>query len=108
MFYKRNGFIWCDLGRTPKARLALVVPPIAVKREREFIEQLLRKVEAEDALNRQRAKEQHERVASQRERLRNKVGRRPWVLFTFCRYMVAAECHNTPYTRETSNGVSME
>lgn len=72
-FYKRNGFVWSDLGRTPKARLALVVPPIAVKQEREFIEQLLRKVEAEDVLNRQRANEQHERVAAQRERLRKKV-----------------------------------
>lgn len=74
-FYKRNGFIWSDLGLTPKARLALVVPPIAVKREREFIEQLLRKVEAEDVLTRLRAKEQHERVAAQRERLRTKVRR---------------------------------
>lgn len=72
-FYKRNGFIWSDLGRTPKARLALVVPPIAVKREREFIEQLLRKVEAEDVYTRQRAREQHERVAAQSERLRKKV-----------------------------------
>lgn len=72
-FYRRNGFIWSDLGRTPKVRLALVVPPIAVKREREFIEQLLKKVEAEDILNRQRAKEQLKGVAAQRERLRKKV-----------------------------------
>lgn len=73
VFYKRDGFIWSDLGRTPKARLALVVQPVAVKREREFIEQLLRKVEAEDARTRQRAREQHERVATQRDRLRNRV-----------------------------------
>ncbi len=70
---KRDGFIWSDLGRTPKTRLSLVVPPIAAKGEREFIERLLRKVETEHVMARQRAREQQDRVAIQRERLRKKV-----------------------------------
>jgi len=72
-YKKRDGFTWSDLGRTPKTRLSLVIPPIAVKGEREFIERLLRKVETEHIADRQRAREQQDRVATQRERLRKKV-----------------------------------
>lgn len=76
-FYGRDGFIWSDLGRTPKARLVAVVPPIAVKREREFIERLLKKVEEEAREARERAIEQSERVAAQRESFhRQKVTQR--------------------------------
>lgn len=77
-YKKRDGFIWSDLGRTPKARLSLVVPPIAVKGEREFIERLLRKVETEHVVARQREREQQDRVASQRECLRKRVSLAPW------------------------------
>ncbi|CAM9637719.1 unnamed protein product, partial [Hapterophycus canaliculatus] len=49
-----------------------VVPPIAVKREREFIDRLVKRVEGEAREARERAREQHERVAAQRESLREK------------------------------------
>lgn len=73
VFYKRDGFIWSDLSRTPKSRLSTVVPPIAVKREREFIEWLLAKVKAEDVESQEREREQHERIAAQRAHLRMRV-----------------------------------
>lgn len=69
----KDGFIWTDLGRTPKARLAMVVPPVAVEREKEFIERLLRKVKEEDVEARERARMQDERVVAQRESMRVKV-----------------------------------
>ena len=89
-FYKRDGYVWSDLGRTPKTRLTLVVPPIAVKREREFIERLLRNVEVEHVVSWQRAREQQERVAIQRGRLRKKVRRPRQDLYVFqvCRQNV--------------------
>ncbi|CAN0452993.1 unnamed protein product [Ectocarpus sp. 12 AP-2014] len=52
----RDGYIWSDLGRTPRARLAMVVPPVAVEREKEFIERLVRKVKEEDVEARERAR----------------------------------------------------
>lgn len=74
--YKRDGFIWSDLSRTPKSRLSLVVPPFAVKQEREFIKRLLAKVEVEDAEAQEREREKHERTAAQRARLRMRVRHR--------------------------------
>ena len=65
---KRNGFIWSDLGRTPKARLSLVVPPIAVKRDRECLERLLSTVEKEEVEARAGERRQRERIAAQHER----------------------------------------
>ncbi|CAM9319917.1 unnamed protein product, partial [Scytosiphon promiscuus] len=49
-----------------------VVPPIAVKREREFIDRLLETVKEEAREARDQATEQRERVAAQRESLRQK------------------------------------
>lgn len=65
---KRNGFIWSDLARTPKARLSLVVPPIAVKRDRECLERLLSTVEKEELEAREGVRRQRERIAAQHER----------------------------------------
>ncbi|CAM9316516.1 unnamed protein product [Ectocarpus sp. 13 AM-2016] len=69
----RDGYIWSDLRRTPKARLAMVVPPVAVEREKEFIERLVRKVKEEDMEARERARMQDERVVAQRQSMRVKV-----------------------------------
>lgn len=47
-YYKRTGCIWSDYGRLPRNWLSLVVRPLAVKRDREYTEHLLGKVEQED------------------------------------------------------------
>ncbi|CBN78914.1 hypothetical protein Esi_0155_0044 [Ectocarpus siliculosus] len=52
----------------------MVVPPVAVEREKEFIERLLRKVKEEDVEARERARMQDERVVAQRESMRVKTG----------------------------------
>lgn len=72
-FYKRNGFVWSDLGCTPKSRLALVVPPIAIKRDRECMERLLSKVEEEEMAAAEHVRQRRDRVAAQRERWLAKV-----------------------------------
>ncbi|CAM9467647.1 unnamed protein product [Ectocarpus fasciculatus] len=51
----------------------MVVPPVAVEREKEFIERLLKKVKEEDVEATQRARMQDERVVAQRESMRVKV-----------------------------------
>lgn len=72
-FCKRNGFIWSDLERTPKARLSLVVPPIAVKRDRECLERLLSAVDKEELEAREGARRQRERIAAQYKKLQLQV-----------------------------------
>lgn len=73
---KRNGFIWSDLGRTPKARLPLVVPPIAVKRDRQCLERLLSTVAKEELEAREEVRRQRERIAAQHDRWQMQVSRR--------------------------------
>lgn len=71
---QKNGFIWSDLGRTPRNRLSLVVPPIAVKRDRECMERLFLKVEGEEEETRERLRRKHEAITAQCERSLAKVG----------------------------------
>lgn len=72
-FYKRSGFLWSDLSRTPKERLSLVVPLIAIKCDRECMNQLLSKVEQEEMEAQWSVRRKHERIAVQREQWFAKV-----------------------------------
>lgn len=67
-FYKNTGFIWSDLGRTPRNRLPFVVRPTAVQRDKECMERLLWKMEKEEDDGRIQAKLKLNRIASERQR----------------------------------------
>lgn len=74
VFYKKTrGFIWSDLGHTPRNRLGLVVRPISAKRDRECLERLVWKVEQEEEHARTLARLRLDRIAAQRERRLEKV-----------------------------------
>lgn len=91
-FYRKTGFIWSNLGRTPRNRLALVVRPISVKRDRECLERLLWKVEQEEEDARTLARLRLDRITTQRERRLEKVSSE------YCTWCVQHRSIATMYT----------
>lgn len=72
-YYKRTGFVWSDLGSIPKSRLALLVRPMTVKRDRECMERLMARVEQEDKEIREQKFRHHERISAYRAHRSEKV-----------------------------------